>query len=229
MPYFELKNDEISFPPAYFADIDGLLAVGGTMSVERLLLAYNSGIYYWHYPLKHIKWWSPDPRIVLKPDSFVMTKSEQDTFLKDFDIQVDTRFEEVLRGCQSVFNIQDRMDNNWLTERMVRLFMELHQQGCAHSIEVWQNDDLVGGLFGVAIGKLFFGEYVFAKVERADEVAMVYLIEKLKDQNFDLIDMQKETFLLPGFEYDEMPRLEYVDLCKENARLHPEDYQDFNI
>ncbi|MEC7262516.1 MAG: leucyl/phenylalanyl-tRNA--protein transferase [Bacteroidota bacterium] len=229
MPYFELKKDEVSFPPAYFADIDGLLAVGGTMSVERLLLAYNSGIYYWHYPLKHIKWWSPDPRIVLKPYSFEMSKSQQKNAFKDFDIQVDAHFEEVLRGCQRVYNIQDRMNNNWLSERMVRLFMELHQKGYAHSIEVWQNNDLVGGLFGVAIGKLFFGEYVFAKVERADEAAMVYLIEKLKNQNYHAIDMQKESFLLPGFEYDEMPRLEYVDLCKENARLYPEVSQNFKI
>ena len=217
MPYFELKNDEISFPPAYFADIDGLLAVGGTMSIERLLLAYNSGIYYWHYPLKHIKWWSPDPRIVLKPNTFEMPQSRLESLLKDFDIRVDSHFEEVLRGCQRVYNIDGQMDNRWLAERMVRMFMELHQKGYAHSVEAWKDGKLVGGLFGVAIGKLFFVEYAFSTVEHADEATLLYLIKKLKDQNFELMDMQKATFFFSGIEFDEMPRLEYVGLCKENA------------
>ena len=160
MPYFELSKDEIAFPPAYFADIDGLVAVGGDMTVERLLLAYNSGIYYWHYPLKHIKWWSPDPRIVLMIDSFELSENRLDNLQDEFRVGVNTNFEKVLRLCQQVYNIQDSMSNEWLSERAVRSFLELHKKGFAHAVEVWKGDQLVGGLFGVAIGKLFFGEYL---------------------------------------------------------------------
>ncbi|MCB0371391.1 MAG: leucyl/phenylalanyl-tRNA--protein transferase [Muricauda sp.] len=228
MPYFELKNDEISFPPAYFADIDGLLAVGGTMSTERLLLAYNSGIYYWHYPLKHIKWWSPDPRIVIKLDTHEIPQPRLDTLLEDFEVRVDSNFEEVLRACQNQYNIEGQMDNRWLTERMVRTFMELHKKGYAHTVEVWKKGKLVGGLFGVAIGKLFFGEYGFSTEEHADELAILFLIDRLQHQDFILIDMQKETFSFTNLEQDEMPRLEYMDLCKENAnRFADHAYTEF--
>jgi leucyl/phenylalanyl-tRNA---protein transferase len=217
VPYFELKKDDKSFPPAYFADIEGLLAVGGTMSVERLLLAYNSGIFYWHYPLKHIKWWSPDPRVVVKPASFEINESRWESLNKEFTVTTDSDFEQVLRGCQQVYNVDGQMDNRWLTERMVRIFLELHSKELAHSVEVWRDGGLVGGLFGVAIGKLFFGEYLFSTMEGADELAVLYLITKLKNQNYRLLDMQKATFFFPGIEYDEIPRLEYVDICKENA------------
>lgn len=217
MPYFELKKDDKSFPPAYFADIEGLLAVGGTMSVERLLLAYNSGIFYWHYPLKHIKWWSPDPRVVVKPASFEINESRWESLNKEFTVTTDSDFEQVLRGCQQVYNVDGQMDNRWLTERMVRIFLELRSKGLAHSVEVWRDGGLVGGLFGVAIGKLFFGEYLFSTMEGADELAVLHLITKLKNQNYRLLDMQKATFFFSGIEYDEIPRLEYVDICKENA------------
>ncbi|MDF0706663.1 leucyl/phenylalanyl-tRNA--protein transferase [Flagellimonas okinawensis] len=216
MPYFELKKDDKNFPPAYFADIEGLLAVGGGMSVERLMLAYNNGIFYWHYPLKHIKWWSPDPRIVIRLDSFKMPE-EWRVDDKEFKVTADTAFEEVLRGCQQIYNVDGQMDNRWLTERMLRIFLELHAKGLAHSVEVRNNGKLVGGLFGVAIGKLFFGEYLFSIVPGADELAVRHLIRRLKNREYRLLDMQKQTFFLPGIEYDEMPRLEYVDICKDNA------------
>ena len=217
MPYFELKKDDTNFPPAYFADIEGLLAVGGTMSAERLLLAYNSGIFYWHYPLKHIKWWSPDPRIVVKPESFDIPKSRWESLNRKFKVSVDTEFDQLLRGCQQTYNIDGQMDNSWLTERMVRIFNDVHSMGKAHSIEVWNGGELVGGLFGVAVGKLFFGEYLFSTMEGADELAVLYLITKLKHQKYRFLDMQKPTFFLPNIDYDEMARLEYVDICKENA------------
>ncbi|MBO0329109.1 leucyl/phenylalanyl-tRNA--protein transferase [[Muricauda] lutisoli] len=227
MPYFELKKDDTNFPPAYFADIEGLLAVGGTMSIERLLLAYNSGIFYWHYPLKHIKWWSPDPRIVVKPESFHIPKSRWEFLNKKFTVTVDTDFEQILRGCQKAYNIDGQMDNRWLTERMVRIFSELNAMGYAHSVEVWNGGELVGGLFGVAVGKLFFGEYLFSVDEGADELAALYLITKLKNKKYRLLDMQKQTFFSPGIDYDEMPRLEYVDICKENAHKHKDVQTEF--
>lgn len=227
MPYFELKKDEITFPPAYFADLDGLLAVGGTMSAERLLLAYNNGIFYWHYPLKHIKWWSPDPRIVVRPESFEIPQTRWDMLNQEFTVTVDTDFEQVLRGCQQAYNLEGQMDNRWLSERMVRIFTELHAMGKAHSIAIWKDGNLVGGLFGVASGKLFFGEYLFAKTEGADELALLFLIDKLKKQGYRLLDMQKQTFFFLGIEYDEMPRLEYVDICKVNAQQYEDVPTEF--
>ena len=220
MPYFELSKDEIAFPPAYFGDIDGLVAVGGDMSIERLLLAYNSGIYYWHYPLKHIKWWSPDPRIVLKIDSFELSKNRLDNLQEELTVSTNTNFEKVLRLCQQVYNIQDSMSNEWLSERAVRSFLELHKKGFAHSVEIWKEDQLVGGLFGVAIGKFFFGEYLVSCVEKADELALLYLVGKLKEKEFELLDMQKETVFFEGVSYDEISRIEYVALCKENAEKY---------
>lgn len=220
MPYFELSKDEITFPPAYFADIGGLLAVGGDMSLGRMLLAYNSGIFYWHYPLKHIIWWSPDPRIVLKIDSFEISENRYNDLQDQFTVSIDRSFEKVLRLCQHVYNIEESMGNEWLTERAVRSFLELHKSGYAHSVEVWKGDQLAGGLFGVAIGKLFFGEYMVSVVNKADELALLHLMKRLKEKEFELIDMQKETLFFEGIEYDELSRIDYVARCKENAREH---------
>jgi len=229
MPYFELSKDEITFPPAYYADVDGLLAVGGDLSAERLLLAYNSGIYYWHYPLKHIKWWSPDPRIVIKVNAFNLSKNQVEDLENRFTINLNTDFEKVLRTCQQVYNIKDKMSNKWLTERAVRSFLELHKIGFSHAVEVWKDEQLVGGLFGVAIGKLFFGEYLFSTIEGADEAAILYLIKKLKEKDFQLIDMQKETMFFEGIEYDEISRIEYVNICKENAKKFANTEEEYNF
>ena len=223
MPYFELSKDEITFPPAFFADNEGLLAVGGDMAVERLLLAYNNGIFYWHYPLKHIKWWSPDPRTLILLDSFDFPEERIISLKKNYKVTFNTDFERALRLCQQVYNIQDRMNNEWLSERSFRTFLELHQKGFAHSVEIWKNKQLVGGLFGVAIGKLFFGEYKFGIMEKADEFAILSLLKKLSDEKFLLIDMQKPTIFLDGLEYDELSRIEYVGICKDNAEKYPSD------
>jgi len=220
MPYFELSKDEITFPPAFFADIDGLVAVGGDMSIERLLLAYNSGIYYWHHPFKHIKWWSPDPRIVLRLDSFNFPEDRLKFLQAQFRVTYNTEFEKTVRLCQQVYNIKDQMNNEWLSERAFRSFSELYQKGYAHSLEVWKDDQLVGGLFGVAIGKLFFGEYLCSVVTHADELAVLSMIKKLKDKGFQLIDMQKPTVFFEGLEYDELSRIEYVGICKANGEKY---------
>ncbi len=220
MPYFELSKEEINFPPAYFADNDGLVAVGGDLSLERLFLAYNSGIYYWHFPLKHIKWWSPDPRIVLRLDSFNFPQGRFNSLQKQFTVSFNTDFENILRSCQQVYNIKDKMSNEWLTERAVRAFLKLHKKGIAHAVEVWEDTRLVGGLFGVAIGKLFFGEYIFSKVKAADEMAILYLIKRFKQKGFKLIDVQKETMFFDGIECDELSRIEYINICKENVEKY---------
>jgi leucyl/phenylalanyl-tRNA--protein transferase len=220
VPYFELSKNEIDFPPAYFADPEGLVASGGDLNPERLLLAYNSGIYYWHYPLKHIKWWSPDPRTVLQLNAFDISFDRFQHLEKQFTVGLTNDFERVLRHCQKFYNNEEKMDNNWLSERAFRAFMELHQKGLAHAVEVWRDRHFVGGIFGVAIGKIFFGEYAFSLEESADEIALLYLIKKLKEKDFQLIDMQKQTMQVSGFELDEMSRTEYVALCKANAEKY---------
>lgn len=221
MPYFELSKDEIAFPPAFYADNEGLLAVGGDMDIERLLLAYNSGIFYWHFPLKHIKWWSPDPRTVILLDSFDFPKDRYNTLKNTFQVTHNTDFENVLRLCQQVNNRKDQMNNEWLSERSFRTFLELHKKGFAHSVEIWKNKQLVGGTFGVAIGKVFFGEYKFGILDNAAEFAVLYLLKMLSDEKFRLIDMQKPTIFLDGLEYDELSRIEYVGICKDNATQYP--------
>lgn len=217
MPYFELSKDEISFPPAYFSDIDGLVAVGGDLLVERLILAYNSGIYYWHHPLKHIKWWSPDPRIILKLDSFDFPKDRFLVLKNEFNFTFNNSFEKILETCKNVFNIKNEMNNHWLTENAARSFLKLHEMGLAKSVEIWKNETLVGGLFGVAIGTIFFGEYLFSLTKKADEFAILCLVNNLKDKGYRFIDMQKETMLFDDLEYDEISRIEYVTICQENA------------
>lgn len=227
MPYFELSKDEITFPPPYFADNEGMLAVGGDMSIERLLLAYNSGIFYWHFPLKHIKWWSPDPRTVIVLDTLDFPEDRFLSLKETYKVTYNTDFEKVLRLCQQVYNIKDRMTNEWLSERSFRAFLELHKKGFAHSVEIWKDNRMVGGAFGVAIGTLFFGEYKFEIKDHAAELALLSLLKKLSDEQFRLIDMQKPTIFLDGLEYDELSRIEYVGICKANAEQYPSHIREY--
>ena len=220
MPYFELSKADFSFPPAYFAANDGLVAVGGDMDIRRLLVAYNNGIYYWHYPLKHIKWWSPDPRTVILLDAFKVSEDRLTRLENQFTCHITTDFEKVLRLCQRVYNIKDRMSETWFSERAFRTFLELHQKGYAQAVEVWKDTELVGGIFGVGIGKIFFAEYLFGKEKFADELALLCLIKELKEKGYQLIDMQKPTAFFEGIEYDELSRIEYVSICKKNSEKY---------
>lgn len=214
MPYFELEKGSLDFPPAHFADLDGLLAVGGDMSAERLLLAYRSGIFWWHHPLKHIKWWSPDPRIILEPESV----REPDLSLHEgFTTTVNTAFEGLLRLCQDQYNQEDSMTEAWLSERMVRIFLELDGKGLVHSQEVWQGEELRGGLFGVCMGKLFFGEYVAGTLPGVADFAVIRAAQALGEKGINLMDMHKETARSGQLEYDSMSRVAFVDLCKETT------------
>lgn len=216
MPYFELKEDEFKLPPGYFAEIDGLLAVGGTMSTENILKGYNAGVYYWHHPLKRIQWWSPDPRTVLYPATFNPEESGISEDSQHMDLRFNGNFEAFLRLCQTTYNQKEHMGPQWMSERMFRIFMELHRLGYAHSIEIWNNDQLLGGLFGVAIGKLFFGEYMVATSTAMSQSLLLGLLQRLKEKEFYLLDMQKPTVFVPGIEYEEMARINFINHCKEN-------------
>lgn len=215
MPYFELSKSENNFPPAYFADNDGLLAVGGELSAEQLLKAYKSGVYFWNHPLKHVKWWSPDPRIVVDIPNFDFNI---DPLLnQSYRIAFNSNFTGVINKCKEVYNKKEAMDNRWLTERLDRIFHELHQKGYAHSAEVWQEDDLVAGIIGLAIGKMFFVECLYSNVKNADIFALESLILELNKREFILADMQKASLFTEEFPFDEISRLSYLDICKTNA------------
>jgi len=178
---------ELSFPPVESATADGLLAYGGDLSPNRLLLAYRSGIFPWYNSNDPILWWSPDPRLVLFLDEFKLRKSLKKR-MKHFEIRYDTVFTQVMQECGTIS--RDGQNGSWIIPEVVDAYCVLHDMGYAHSIEAWQEGKLVGGLYGVVIGKMFFGESMFAKVSDASKVAFASLIERLKTEGFDMIDCQ---------------------------------------
>jgi leucyl/phenylalanyl-tRNA---protein transferase len=190
MPLFALDK-QLIFPPVHFAEPDGLLAVGGDLSTDRLLLAYRSGIFPW-YEGDHILWWCPDPRFVLFPNELKISKSMQ-TLLKKhaFRFTIDKAFTEVINQCKTIFR-KDQA-GTWIGEDIKAAYTDLHQLGFAHSAEVWHNEELVGGLYGVRLGKIFFGESMFSKVSNASKYAFISYVQHLKSEGVELIDCQVYT------------------------------------
>ena len=191
MPVFEL-DDTISFPPPQMAREDGLLAVGGDLSTERLLLAYHLGIFPWYSPGEPILWWSPDPRLILFPDDFHVSKSLARTIRrKTFEVTFDKAFSQVIRKCAELRKEQG--DGTWIDEEMIEAYCKLHDLGYAHSVECWQEGNLAGGLYGVSLGGVFFGESMFSLKPDSSKAAMAALVEKLRYWEFDMIDCQIGT------------------------------------
>jgi leucyl/phenylalanyl-tRNA---protein transferase len=166
---------------------EGLLAYGGDLSVERLLLAYKSGIFPWYNAGEPILWWAPDPRFVLFLDEFKLRKSLKKR-MKHFEVRYDTSFVQVMQACGSIS--REGQEGSWIIPELIEAYSHLYDMGYAHSIEAWQEGELVGGLYGIVIGKMFFGESMFAKVRDASKVAFATLIERLKDEGFEMIDCQ---------------------------------------
>ncbi|BBO66193.1 leucyl/phenylalanyl-tRNA--protein transferase [Desulfosarcina alkanivorans] len=209
MPVFTLSK-RLSFPPPHLAIKEGLLAVGGDLSPERLILAYRNGIFPWYSPGDPILWWSPDPRLVLYPDELYVSKSLRRVIRrKRFHITFDEAFDSVIRECAEVKRSYG--EGTWITEEMKDAYCELHRQGYAHSVEAWQGDSLVGGLYGIAIGHAFFGESMFSRVSNASKVAFVSLVENLRKLNFKLIDCQVKTDHLIRFGAREIPRKLFLE------------------
>ncbi len=190
MAVFALDN-ELVFPPVELAEPDGLLAVGGDLSEERLVLAYRSGIFPW-YDAGPICWWSPHPRFVLFPDELLVSKSMRSLLRKKtFAFSVNTAFPAVIEACRSV--TRKDQQTTWITEEMKKAYITLHTRGIAHSAEAWYNNRLVGGLYGLRLGEVFFGESMFSEQSNASKFAFIRYIEQLKTEGVKLVDCQVYT------------------------------------
>jgi leucyl/phenylalanyl-tRNA--protein transferase len=189
--FFQLTN-ELVFPDPKLSEEDGLLAIGGDLSIERLLLAYTYGIFPWFNPDEPILWWSPKERPLFFPGQFKLSKSMKSTIRnKGYEVKFDQNFEAVLDACAST----PRKEGNatWLGDDMKASYRQLHRLGYAHSVETYLNDELVGGLYGVSLGRAFFGESMFAKKSDASKVALFTLLENMKDWGFAFVDGQIPT------------------------------------
>jgi leucyl/phenylalanyl-tRNA--protein transferase len=215
MPIYLLPEDELIFPSPHLANEDGILAVGGDLSPERLLLAYRHGIFPWYNPGEPILWWSPDPRFVLYPSELRISKSMRPYFNQQkFTVSYDQAFPEVMKACQVRAAEKERRRRaigSWITRDMLQGYIQLHEMGYAHSVEVWEQDQLVGGLYGLAIGKIFFGESMFTKVSNASKFGFIHLVQKLEADGFALIDCQQKTRHLASLGARSIPRKTFLE------------------
>ena len=226
-PYWlEPDSDPALFPDPSYAlqEPDGLLAVGGDLSPARLLNAYRQGIFPWYSEGEPILWWSPNPRAVLYPEQLKISKSLKKTLRKQpFRVSLDTAFADVIEGCsKSRIDKDGSQSGTWITPEMKQAYIELHRIGFAHSVECWDGEELVGGLYGVSIGKVFFGESMFARRSDASKIGFAYLVRQLIDWEFALIDCQVHTDHLASLGAVDIPRDDFLQLlpCPQFSLLH---------
>ena len=204
-----LLSERIAFPPPTLAEKDGLLAVGGDLRQSRLLLAYRLGIFPWFSEGDPILWWSPDPRLVLYPKDIKISKSLTKVIRKGlFRISMDTAFEKVILECAKVHQKQD--EGTWINDQMIEAYCRLHESRYAHSVEAWLGRELAGGLYGVSLGKCFFGESMFTQVSNASKVSLAALSTYLITKEFDFIDCQVTTDHLNRLGAIEVPRKSFL-------------------
>ncbi len=212
MPVY-LLTDELVFPDAENATEEGILAVGGDLRPERLLLAYCSGIFPWYSDGEPIIWWSPDPRFVLFPGELKVSRSMRKILRQGvFSITFDKAFERVIAECKKMKRKGQR--GTWITPEMQKAYIRLNKLGFAHSVEAWKDGELAGGLYGVSLGKVFFGESMFSRVSNASKTCLITLVEHLAKDGFELIDSQIYTRHLETLGAREIPRSEYLILIK---------------
>jgi len=215
MPVFKL-DDRLEFPPAGLAE-DGLLAVGGDLSPERLVLAYSRGIFPWYEDGLPILWHSPDPRMVLEADALRVPRSLRKTLRRrPYRLTLDTAFAEVIAACARA--PRPGQDGTWITAEMRDAYVRLFELGLGHSAEAWRGDELVGGLYGVSLGAVFFGESMFARADDASKIAFVTLVEELRRRGITLIDCQVYTDHLSRFGAVEWPRSRYLRALAQALR-----------
>jgi len=215
MPVYYL-GDEPVFPPAEYSDPDGILAVGGDLSPGRLIEAYTHGIFPWYSSETPIIWWSPDPRFVIYPNDVKVSKSMRQVLKrKIFEIKYDTSFREVISACSGK---RKHEKGTWITADMIEAYVTLHNLGYAHSIEAWHDGTLAGGLYGVSLGGMFFGESMFSRESNASKAAFIVLADNLLKLGFDLIDSQVHTDHMESMGAVEMDRDEFLKIVEASVK-----------
>lgn len=212
-------DQEAEFPNPELANADGLLAVGGQLSIEWLMSAYGQGIFPWYDDSNPILWWSPNPRLVLYPNEFKLRKSFKRVLKQNrFEIKFDHQFRKVIEECAQIPRSEE--EGTWITTEMLEAYVDLHEYGAAHSLEVYEQNELVGGLYGVSLGKAFFGESMFFKKRDASKVALYYLCQELGKWGFHFIDAQVETDHLLNLGAIKIPRKDFLSKL-DVALTHP--------
>ncbi|MBL7737759.1 MAG: leucyl/phenylalanyl-tRNA--protein transferase [Chitinophagaceae bacterium] len=212
MPLFALDK-ELVFPPVHLAEPDGLLAMGGDLSPERLLLAYTSGIFPW-YEGDHILWWCPDPRFVLFPDELKISKSIRPLLNRnEFEFTINQAFPKVIHHCKKI--IRPGQSGTWITDEVENAYIRMHELGYAHSAEVWKDGELAGGLYGIRLGKVFFGESMFSLQSNASRYAFIKYVQHIKKEGIQLIDCQIYTEYLESMGATMILRKDFTRLLNE--------------
>lgn len=212
MPLFVLDK-ELAFPPAHLAGTDGLLAMGGDLSTERLLLAYRTGIFPW-YEGEHILWWCPDPRFVLFPGELKINKTIKRLLTRNgFDFTINKAFKQVIHQCKKI--TRPGQEGTWITDEVEKAFIKMHELGYAHSAEVWKEGELAGGLYGIRLGKVFFGESMFSKQSNASRFAFIKYVQQLKSEGIELIDCQVYTEYLESLGAKMILRKDFIRVLDE--------------
>ena len=206
-------SPDLFFPPVDQANRDGILAIGGNLSPERLLLAYKSGIFPWFENGEPIMWWSPNPRMVLFLDELIISKSMRNILNRNiFTVTFNENFRDVISNCQNIE--RDDQNGTWITNDMIEAYCKLHELGIAKSVEVWQDEVLVGGLYGIDLGHVFCGESMFSKVSNASKVAFIALVNQLKVANYKLLDCQVYNPHLESLGCREIDRIDFMEILK---------------
>jgi leucyl/phenylalanyl-tRNA--protein transferase len=217
MPVFYLPDQIDIFPHPELADQSGILAVGGGLEPERLKLAYSFGIFPWYGPDEPIIWWSPDPRMVLFPENLKVSKSMRPYFnQRKYQVTYNQAFENVITACCTANRNGQTGTGTWLVPEMIDAYKELNRLGIAHSVEVWNGDEMVGGLYGLILGKVFFGESMFSNQSNASKFGFISLVRKLQKENFLVIDCQQDTPHLRSMGADTISRSEFLEILAEN-------------
>ena len=218
-PLFFL-TEELKFPPVEDANAEGLLAVGCDLSIERLMLAYKSGIFPWFNEGSLILWWSPDPRMVLFPEKIRISKSMRKVLKgKRFKLTKNTCFKEVIKQCSLVK--REGQDGTWITSKMRDAYINLHESGFATSYEVWEDNKLAGGLYGIDLGHIFCGESMFSLSSNASKFAFIKLAEELQQKQYHLIDCQLYTSHLESLGAEEISREKFIEFLKDTKPKNP--------
>jgi len=206
-------SEDLFFPPVSDANADGILAIGGDLSKERLMLAYKSGIFPWFEEDDPIIWWSPNPRMVLFLDELVVSKSMRNILNRNvFTVTFNQDFREVISNCQKIK--RNGQNGTWITNDMTEAYCKLNELGVAKSVEVWQNNELVGGLYGIDLGHIFCGESMFSKVSNASKVGFIALVNQLKKENYTLLDCQVYNEHLESLGCREIHREDFMQILK---------------